>query len=234
MNSQNELNKVQAVLPEMPPSEYEWFDRATQAAVDGELKCWGCDEPIEINAPYTKIELYDSPFDKSGHEEAFHVENGEQDYDSCYGRLTDTGYGDFRYFDCEMCHRMICRQSPRNGWNVQYRILDDGEEICLRCYEEIILREGHDRESFEDGKISGMFLNDEDLRAAEFERVRGFECFHVQDKLDAKRYCIEAMRLIDERFIVVTNYERMAIGGIEGYVSMWTKDAGLKGQNYER
>jgi hypothetical protein len=224
MNAKNELNKIQAVLPGVPPAEYEWFDRATAKDVETGLTCWQCGEPIEINAPYTKIELYDSPYDSSGHEEAFHVENGEQDYDSCYDRLTDTGWADFRYFDCEICHRMICRQSPRNGWHTQVRLINDGaSEICLRCYEEDILENGIDQESFEEGKISGLFLNDADLAEKGFERVEGFHYVHIQSKSSARLYCEKALKLIEDGFIVATNYERMAIGGLEGYVSMWVK-----------
>lgn len=228
MNAKNELNKIQAVLPGIPEPEHEWFDRATQEDIDTEIKCWGCDEPLNLNDPYVKITLFDSPFDKEGHEEAFHVENGEHNYDFCYDRLTDTDWADFRYFECPGCLRMVCRQNPRNGWHGQVREIGD-EEVCLRCYEEEILEKGIERERFEDGKIDGMFLNDSDLQEAGFVEVEGFNYVHITSKFDAGRYCKEAMRLIDEGFIVVTNYERMGIGGLEGFVSMWIKDKNLEG-----
>ncbi|MEI8172713.1 MAG: hypothetical protein WCH07_04415 [Deltaproteobacteria bacterium] len=228
MNMRNELNEKQAVLPFIPGPEHEWFDRATQEDVDNELTCRECYEPMNLNDPFVKVTLFDSPFNKEGHEEAFHVENGENGYDSCYDRLTDTGWADFRYFECPGCLRMVCRQNPRNGWHVQIREIGD-EDFCLRCYEEEVFEKGIDRESFEDGKISGMFLNDSDLTAAGFVEVDGFMNVHITSKQAADYYCKEALRLIDEGFKVVTNYERMGIGGIEGYVSMWIKDKNLEG-----
>lgn len=55
----------------------------------------------------------------------------------------------------DSCDREICEQNPSNGWHIQYRDYD-GDRLCLRCYKDLILENGIDREKLEDGKIPGM------------------------------------------------------------------------------
>jgi len=130
---------------------------------------------------------------------------------------------DFRYFYCEFCDRSICEQNPANGWHVQVRYLDAGTPICLKCYEEHILKNGIDRESFEDGTIAGMFLETSELETAGYKPVPEFIDKHIQRESDAESYCKKALELIDAGYTIVTDYERMAIGGIEGYVTMYAR-----------
>jgi hypothetical protein len=93
--------------------------------------------------------------------------------------------------------------------------------VCLQCYEKRILENGISRESFEDGKIEGMFSPDAYEHG--FVPVEDFQDVHItgQDSVDA--YCAKAISLIDAGNIVLTDYERLAIGGLEGYVSLYAK-----------
>jgi hypothetical protein len=102
----------------------------------------------------------------------------------------------------------------------------EDEEICLSCYEKIILEEGIARERFEAGRLDGMFFNEQDLEDAGYVMVEDMENFYIRTECDVERYCREALKYIDDGYIVVTEYEHMAIGGLEGYQTMWAKKKG--------
>jgi hypothetical protein len=129
------------------------------------------------------------------------------------------------YFWCDKCDREISEQHPRNGWHIQYRDYD-GDKVCLRCYENLILENGVEREKLEDGQIPGMFFshgNGEPARAG-YREVDGFRNFFVQSEYDADRFRKKALELMDQGKKVVIGYERMAMGGGEGYVTLMVKD----------
>ncbi len=186
--------------------------------------CYECGEAIKRNEEYTTLEVFDSPFDEQSKTIHLHVDNNiSQHYIiSCEEVLYDTNWADFRYFDCPLCQRTIIRQCPTNGWHSYVRDYDD-EEICLGCYERIIIKEGIARERFEAGKLDGMFFNEQDLVKAGYEMVADMENFFVRTEHDVERYCSEALKYIDAGYLVVTEYEHMAIGGLEGYQTMWIK-----------
>jgi hypothetical protein len=146
--------------------------------------------------------------------------------ESCAELLTQHGWSDFRYFTCCVCDRIICEQHPGNGWHTQYRERGD-EQICLRCYEKEILTEGIPREKFEEGHLEGMFFSGDnhELRDAGFVAVVDYA--HVSGTASAKDLCKQAIELIDSGKLVVIGFESMAIGGLEGNISMWAKDAWL-------
>lgn len=158
-------------------------------------------------------EVYETPWDDEPTLKHFCSEECEEAY--LYG-------GDFAYFTCDCCGREVCQQNPRNGWMVQYRY-EDSTMYCLKCYEEDILENGHSEEKFKNGQIPGMFLNDSDLEDAGFEPVLPFTDYFVRTTNSAQVFANKALELINNGFKVVVNYERMAIGGIEGTVSMWAK-----------
>ncbi len=196
-------------------------------------QCHECRELIRRGEDYITLEVYDSPFDVKSRTIYLHVGNEvrEDQGISCEQALYDEQWSDFRYFDCPMCQRTIIRQCPSNGWHSYVREYD-GEDICLSCYEHILLREGIARETFEAGKIEGMFFNQQDLADAGYEKASGMESIYIRTKCDAELYCSEALRVMDEGYIAVTDYERMAIGGLEGYVTMWCKQK--EGIRHER
>lgn len=131
---------------------------------------------------------------------------------------------DFAFFACEVCYRLVCEQNPSNGWMVQYRIVNECEQICLRCYEEDMLQNGQPDSDFDGGSIhGGMFFNygNHELDDA------GYECLldhkFIGGGLDAGRFNQQARDYIEQGYQLVTAFERMAIGGLEGTVSLYGK-----------
>jgi hypothetical protein len=169
-------------------------------------------------------ELYDTPWQEQGRSVWFCSDECEQAY--CFS-------GDFEYPTCEACQRQVCTQNPANGWHVQYRSHADLGEVCLRCYQEEILKNGQPRSDFEDEEIGGgMFFSwgNREAKAAGFEEVDPFRDFHVANLNSVRRYNSHALWLIEGGAQVMTAYERMAIGGLEGYVTMLARQ-GLNGPN---
>jgi hypothetical protein len=183
-----------------------------ETAVERCQECWA---PLGRQA-FVEVEVFDSPWQKGATKIKVHA-------DPCHDRLTDTSWGDFRYFHCEACSRMIIRQCPSNGWHSYVRVTEEGEEICLRCYEADLFENGCKRETFARNEIPGMFFNRGDLEEHGFEKVPGFCNIKIVDKDSAKRFCTRALKIIDEGGKVAVDYEAMAIGGLEGYVTLWQK-----------
>jgi predicted RNA-binding Zn-ribbon protein involved in translation (DUF1610 family) len=194
--------------------------------------CHECGEPIRRGEDFTTREVYDSPFDEQSKTIHLHVDNQlREDYGiSCEQALYDEHWADFRYFDCPMCQRTIIRQCPSNGWHSYVRDYED-DQICLSCFEQIQLKAGASKESFEDGRIEGMFFNSNDLTTHGFEPVPGFHGYYIRTNEDVQNYCGTALRLIGKGCVIANEHERMAIGGLEGYVTMWAKSG--KGEGNE-
>jgi hypothetical protein len=142
----------------------------------------------------------------------------------CRERLEDTSWGDFRFFTCEACERMVIRQCPQNGWHSYVRTSAEGEEICLKCYETALFKDGTPRAQFEKGHLDGMFFNRGDAEKHAFEKVDGFTWQHIQSKAQGERVCKKALELIDAGNTVIVEWESMAIGGLEGYVTLWARN----------
>ena len=187
------------------------------------MHCHECGRPIKRSEDFTTLEIYNSPWGEPT-EIHLHTENDIcEDFGiSCEQALYDQQWADFRYFDCSICNRIIIRQCPSNGWQSYVRETEDGE-ICLRCWEEEIYENGIPREKFEEGQIPGMFYDRRDLENHGFEQVRGFDNFPITSGFNTRAFCDAAIRVIDEGCLVAVDYERMAIGGLEGYVTMWAK-----------
>jgi len=163
-------------------------------------------------------EYFDSPWDTEGEVQYFCSEE-------CREHNEDSSWTAFAYQYCDGCSRWVCERSPRNGWHTHVRIVNECELLCLKCYEEEILENGCERDSFETGQIPGMFFsndNHEPLNAG-YEVVEGFENYHVDRQANAKPFCDAAVKLIDSGAKVVVGYDRMGIGGGEGYVTMFMK-----------
>lgn len=128
------------------------------------------------------------------------------------------------YFTCGKCEREVCRQNPKNGWHIQYRDYK-GETVCLRCYQGLILENGIEREKLEKGLIPGMFFswgNTEAINAG-YKEVPGYTNFYVRSEESAKMFIKKALELMDSGYRVAVGYERMGIGGTEGYVTLLAK-----------
>ena len=99
--------------------------------------------------------------------------------------------------------------------------------MCLRCYQDEILENGQPRSDFEGEEMGGgMFFSwgNREAKAAGFEEVEDFRDFYITNLASVLRYNSQALRLIDDGAQVITAYERMAIGGLEGYVTMLARE----------
>jgi hypothetical protein len=185
--------------------------------------CYECGKPIKGKENFTTLEVYDSPWGQPK-EIHLHTRNElRENYSiSCEQALYDEHWSDFRFFQCSICNRIIIRQNPNNGWHSYVRETENGD-LCLRCWEEEIYQNGLPREVFEGGQIPGMFYNRGGLKDHGFEEVPGFDNFPITSGFKARAFCDAAIRVIDEGCLVAVDYERMAIGGLEGFVTMWAK-----------
>jgi len=192
------------------------------------VECDECCEPVRKGGPASiDLEVWDRPFDDEPRTITLHHSRGHASEmfrtrsQTCSERIYDTSWSDFRYFDCAGCNRTICEQNPSNGWHSQYRIVD-GDQLCLKCYEEELMEHGVDRESIESGTLPGMFFsggNPEPLAA-------GYEPYgdrFVRGSADT--VCQEVLALMDSGRQVVIGYESMGMGGGEGTVSLHSKVA---------
>lgn len=183
-----------------------------------QLHLWPCGflerEFYQLGSFY---ELYDMPWDNAPCEVFFHSEECEEAY---------LRSGSFDYTECESCGRMVCEQNPANGWMVQFRDHADLGYICLKCYETEILENGQPYSDFEGSKISGgMFFSGDnhEPRDAGFDEVPDFVDYFVNGSDRARQYNRHALSLIDSGHKIITGYERLAIGGLEGYITMFKK-----------
>jgi hypothetical protein len=117
-----------------------------------------------------------------------------------------------------------------NGWHVQYRYYDDAP-VCLSCYRDLILEKGVEREKLAAGQIAGMFFNsgNTDAKAAGYLEVPEFSNFFVSDRKQADAFCRKALDLMDHDKKVIVGYERLALGGQEGYVTLMVKETDSDG-----
>lgn len=179
-----------------------------------DIDCLNCDNR-HARKSQTRY-VYDTPWDKKESEKNFCSDECADGW--LYG-------GDFAYFTCHRCEREICEQNPKNGWHIQYRDYD-GEMTCLKCYQDLIIENGVEREKLEEGFIPGMFFsygNLEPLQAG-YREVNGFKNYYVAGKPTADTFRKKALKLLDQGKLVVIGYESLGIGGGEGYVTLMEKD----------
>jgi hypothetical protein len=162
------------------------------------------------------FDVYESPWDVHPTEKHFCS-------DDCQTTYLYSG-GSFEYQDCPACGRTICQQNPGNGWMWQFKEYNN-EEICLSCYEKIILANGIPGESFMNEQIPGMFFSGDnhELFNAGYEEEPEFHGKFIRSKESIKDFCDKAIMLINSGYKVVVAYESMGIGGGEGYVSLYKK-----------
>lgn len=189
-------------------------------------ECHECGGKFKKGESKQILKIYDSPWADQPRTVAVHDNNDDDRYGSCLDKMTDTSWSDFRYFLCERCNRLIIQQCPDNGWRSYKRIDDNGEEFCVRCYQEGILENGHEAAEFERGSVPGDFYNHQDISSHDWSLVQGMSHVYITGSESAKRFADRALELIDEGNKVLVNYDSMGIGGGEGYVSLYMKPAG--------
>jgi len=83
-----------------------------------------------------------------------------------------------------------------------------------------------ERDKLEAGQIPGMFFshgNPEPKEAGYFE-LPGYTEFFIKDPGSVEEFRSKALEMIDRGFKVVIGYERLGIGGGEGYVTLLAKE----------
>ena len=208
------------------------LDDLRRMVKEAQVECFGCEAKGRVNKRMAAVEVYDSPWQEEP--TVIHAcrTNGQgldpdervYGYSSCLDLLYDESFASFRYFDCDGCGRTVIRQCPSNGYHSYVRYDEDAcEEVCLRCYEADMFANGLPRETFDKGQIAGMFCNRGELEEHGYAPVPHYEGVYIACEDDAARFCRVAVALIDAGRKVAVDYERMAIGGLEGYVSMYAR-----------
>lgn len=160
-------------------------------------------------------ELYDRPFDETPETHYFCCVHAADCYEgSVYSK-------DFSYQPCDSCNRMVCVQNPSNGWHSQYHY-ETGE--CNKCYEERTLKEGIN-EDYNGESFPGQFYDEDDIRKhgwkLERENVQVGMGHFTTTGVEHAHELIR--RLIDKDYKVLINIQSMAIGGLGGYLDVYTK-----------
>ena len=170
-------------------------------------QCYVCNKEIEGKPKY--LEVYHSAFDETGTEVDI--------CKTCYEEY----YEPEGFFLCDWCQRIVAESY---GPNNHYRHVED-EIVCLKCYEKDILKNGLPIESFEEGKLQGMFFSsgNSELKEAGWKEVDEFDNYFISSPMSIQLYCEKAVQLIKEGWMVITGYESLSIVGDEGYVTMFKK-----------
>jgi len=183
--------------------------------------CHECGKRFRTGQEKVTLDIYDDPWAMNPCIVRVHTEN-DNGHGSCLDKMTDTSWADFRYFECQKCERLIVRQCLDNGWRSYVKTLDE-EEVCVRCYQEMVLEDGENAEEFEKGHIPGDFYNSADISAHDWALVPGFHGAFINGKGSVIRFCNQALKLIADGHKVLVNLDSMGIGGSEGYVSLYVK-----------
>ena len=202
-------------------------------------ECWACGVDgyaVDRDKAYNvrPIEVYDSPWDEEAKIIWTHdSERRPVPYDvaqSCAEAIESDGLTDFHYFMCEACGRTVIARCPQNGWNGYIRIINDCEQWCLACVESTLKEEGiagfpgELEELFEYGRLFGMFFNVSELEGEGWLATE--QRTFVDGEESAMRLAKEANRLHDQGRLIIIGYESLAIGGSEGYVTLFSKEGG--------
>ena len=167
---------------------------------------------IGFSAEMVEVEMYDRPFEGA----VFRKFISDFSWRCFKGEVYSK---DFGYQECPRCGRTICVQNPSNGWMTHFREVDD-DEICLKCFEELKFGEGITDAEIESGELKGMFYSNVELEEHGFT----FHSNHyVQGSDHARRVLAEAKALKEDNYIVFLGYDALAIGGLEGHISLFKK-----------
>ena len=183
-------------------------------------ECTSCEDDTFIADLFVE-ELFLSPFDDEP------TVTGFKYCTPCLDQGNDNIDG--TQFYCDGCSREILSD---NGRMVHYRILNECEQICIKCISEDLLAGGIAALNddglldgmFDRGQIFGMFFNVGELEGEGWTPDPDFHDYRVEapsaDALGARaQEHHEAGRLI------IIEYERLSIIGDEGYVTLYTKEA---------
>jgi hypothetical protein len=185
-------------------------------------ECHQCNEKFKKGDRKTRLDVYDDPWATEPCQVAVHTANDKDGYGDCLDKLTDSSWSEWNYQECPVCERTIIYRCLDNGWRTYFKIIE-GEEICVKCYQNMTLEHGEPLEKFKDGKIPGDFYSPSDLNAHGWTLVPGYSGNHISNKESIKRFAGHAVELISEDYKILVDYDSMGIGGQEGYVSLYVK-----------
>lgn len=185
-------------------------DQSDRALAKGETRCCECSKIIHENNIFVS-DLHDTPWEIIPTTVYY---CGEECRDAYLGITVSKG---FAWFDCDECRRTICEQNPANGYMVQYRVVGD-DKVCLRCYQDKMLKEGVSLDRIKEGHLDGMFFDRDELRKSGFTEI---DDYFINSSSKEAFLSIVARRLETE--IVCIDYVRLGHGGGEGTVSIWSK-----------
>lgn len=180
-----------------------------------------CGEKFKRGEAKTTIEIYDDPWATKPCTVRVHTGNDDGNGD-CLDKLTDTSWASFRYQECPVCERMIVSQHLDNGWRSFFKTVD-GEEICIKCYQESRLADGEPAETFEAKYVGGDFYNSSDISVNNWSLVPGYHGHFINSKESAEKFCGTALSLIQNGNKVLVDWGAQAYGGGEGYYSLYVK-----------
>ena len=201
-------------------------------------ECWACGDygyATGRDKAYNvvPIEVYDDPWeDEATIIWAHDSERRPVPYgvaQSCVAAIESPHITDFHYFGCECCGRMVIVRCPSNGWHSYQRIVNECEEWCLACVESTLRAEGiagfpdELEKLLNGGLLFGMFF-DVNARENACWLATEYRTF-INGEESAMRLAKEARRLHDQERLIIIGYESMAIGGGEGYVTLFSKAA---------
>jgi hypothetical protein len=177
-----------------------------------------CGDEIKRKEKKIKLEYFDDPWATEPHTGVVHSANNIGYGCTCYDALFDSSFADFRYFTCSVCERVVISQCPDNGWRSYKRTeAESGEEICVACWQKNMLENG-----LKEDELTGDFFNSSDLSLHSWVPVPGGQMF-----INSKRGQEELGNFVKDLFAkglkVLIDYNRVAIGGLEGSLTVYSK-----------
>lgn len=209
------------------------------------VECYECKQKVPEKSTQS-VDIFPQPWDETSTK--IHLccgnndeNNDENDGISCYERFFNSD-GDFPYQECNECLRLVCFRNPQNGYMGQFRTApkyhkdshkdshkdlpendssdEEPEEICLSCYEQVILKRGQPMSNFCGDRIKGgMFYSAIEWGNAGYQNV---DSVYIRYDDDAAKYNKRARDLIDEGAQVITGFDSIGMG-LEGYISMFAR-----------
>ena len=192
----------------------------TCRADDEETKdCSSCDTPtleLDLYAEH----IYMTPWDEEEEPTGFVY------CQSCI----DQGRDREEHFYCDGCSRDIMES---RGMVTFYRILNDCEQICLKCIQDELEEggvagvqdDGDTLRNFFRGKLFGMFFNVGELEEKGWRAVPFFGDRMIADRDDARTIGRIAERLHKRGHAFILGYERLSTLGDEGWVTLYWNPA---------
>ncbi len=178
------------------------------------VECWHCGISHVKTSPDA---IYDYPSDKEP--TMVHFCSWY-----CYDSIKGLNYSrDFNYRECDCCGRLICEQSPSNGYLWQFHNSEDDEfdydgdgMICNECHRQKTFKNGISEEMLKDGHIQSDWHDTSELRENGFEIHESFRVTNIEE------FYNQIQSLFESNLVIVEN-GRLSILGDEGYVTVWIK-----------